>query len=418
MYSLDQWLSYIYSIHSVDIDLGLERVKKVADRLGVLTINCPIIVVGGTNGKGSTVAVLESIYFEAGYCTGTFTSPYLLKHNELVKINKICAKDDEFCKAYILIENERDDISLTPFEFNTLAALLIFQWHDVEILILEIGLGGRLDAVNIVDSDVAIITSIAFDHMERLGNSLESIAFEKAGIVRYGKPLIYGGIKPEQAIINQTNTLQSPLYYLKNNFDYSQNKTNWSFWCDAVDYQKLFKPTLYLPNVSCALMAVTLLQSKLPVSRFSIDQGLKHIKLSGRIEKIQNYPTIILDVSHNPAAIELLSMYLSQMNINGKVHAVFSMLSDKDMRSSLNTIKHQIDKWYIAPLTVKRATSLCELQGIFHEVNIQSVSAFSSIKEALSSAENAAFPNDVIVVFGSFHTVCDALNAREQISVS
>ena len=418
MCSLDRWLSYIYSIHSVEMDLGLERVKKVADQLGVLKINSPIIVVGGTNGKGSTVATLESIYVEAGYHTGTFTSPYLLKHNELVKIDKICAKDDEFCKAYTLIENKRGGISLTPFEFNTLAALLIFQWHDVDILILEIGLGGRLDAVNIVDSDVAIITSIAFDHMERLGSSLESIAFEKAGIVRYKKPLIYGGIQPEQAIIDQTNTLQSPLHYLKNNFDYSQNKQNWSFWCEAVYYQNLPKSTLYLPNISCALMAVTLLQSRLPISRFSIDQGLQHIKLLGRIEVVQNRFSMIYDVSHNPAAVGLLSEYLSRMTIDGKVHAVFSMLSDKDIRSSINAIKDQIDDWYIAPLSVKRAASLYELQSIFHELNIQSVSTSSSIKEALFAAEDAALQDDVIVVFGSFHTICDALNAREQISVS
>src|SRR3990167_8025056 len=317
--TLSEWLNWIPTIHPLEIELSLNRVQAVAFQLNLLSPSCPIICVAGTNGKGSTVTGLAAIYQAAGYCVGTFTSPILFRHQEQITINGRHPEDQAFCMAFEKIEHTRKNISLTPFEFYTLAALLLFQQESLDLLILEVGLGGRLDAVNILDASLAIVTSIDLDHTHYLGTTREAIAFEKAGIFRQDKPAIYGDLFPPTTLLN---------------------------------YAKLPLPSLALQNMSLVLMAVKLLQSSLPVNRQAIDKGLLQAKLPGRIQILPGEITKIFDVSHNPAAISFLSKQLKGMSCLGNTYAVFSMLLDKDIVESIKSICSCIDHWFFAPLAV------------------------------------------------------------------
>lgn len=403
--TLSEWLLWIKSVHSSEIDLGLDRVKAVASRLQVLTPSCPVIAIAGTNGKGSCVAGLEAIYLAAGYHVGAFTSPTLFKHNEQVRINGEIASDQAFCQAFEKIEAARGTSSLTPFEYCTLAALLIFQSHSLDVLLLEVGLGGRLDAVNIIDADVAVVTSIGIDHVDWLGSTREQIAYEKAGIFRAERPAVCGDEDAPASLQAQASQLGSPLFCQAKDFSYDQAALTWTWTSSDITYDNLPLNTLATQNMSTVLMVVTLLQSRLPVSRLAVDEGLSNIKLLGRIQVIEGKVTTIYDVSHNPAAVALLAKRLKEMPCTGKTYGVFSMLADKDITESIKAIRNVIDIWHVAPLSVDRAASKKTLMLAFQAANVDEVSFFSTIEAAFTFTEKVAETGDSIVVFGSFHTV-------------
>lgn len=398
--TLDQWLDWMYSSYRQEIRLGLERVRSIAERLDLLALSCPVVIVGGTNGKGSTVASLSAVYQRAGYRVGTFTSPILYRHNEYVRVNGVEAHDSAYCGAYAKIEALRGDILLTPFEYHTLAALMIFQAEQLDVVILEVGLGGRLDAVNIIDADVAVVTSIGLDHTEWLGDTREAIGFEKAGIFRAGRPAVCGDIDPPLSLIKHAEDIGAELFV------------------QGRDYQFHLPQTNLLPqNISTALMVIELLQNKLPVAKTIIDSALATIVLPGRLEVIPGSITEIFDVSHNPDAVNLLAKFLEKNPAQGKTHAVFSMLSDKDILTSVKNIKNQINYWYVAPLKNKRAASAEQLQHVFNEVGVDGMEMFTSISDAYSMAKNTAKMNDRVIIFGSFYTVAairkDASHANQ-----
>jgi dihydrofolate synthase/folylpolyglutamate synthase len=406
--SLGFWLDKIKNQHRVVMDLGLDRVKQVANTLNLLKPNCPMIIVGGTNGKGSTVAGLEAIYLAAGYKVGAFTSPYLYKFNELVRINGKEVSDDDFIQAFKQIDEARLEMTLTQFEFNTLAALEIFKQTGLDIGILEVGLGGRLDAVNIIDADVSVITSIAIDHSEWLGNTREEIAIEKAGIFRSGKSAVCGDFDPPTTLLDYANRHLVPLFCQDEQFGFEQTNTSWTWWCEEKRFEHLPLSHLALQNMATALMAVDLMQDKLSVKREAIDKALATVDLPGRIQVIPGEITRILDVSHNPAATDFLANYLKKQTYSGKIRAVFSMLADKDIVSTLIVMRDRIDEWYIAPLVAERASSLSVLEYCFRTANIQAVNKFDSIKTAYAAALSASEAGDCVVVFGSFYTVAAA----------
>lgn len=403
---LSEWLQWISLIHSQTIDLGLDRVSQVAKRLNLLTPSCPVITVAGTNGKGSTVAGLEAAYLAAGYRVGAFTSPYLFRFNELIRVQGLETSDGDFLQTFARIEEARGEVTLTQFEFNTLAALDIFQRKSLDVIILEVGLGGRLDAVNIIDADVAVVTSIAIDHADRLGDTRELIGREKAGIFKTGKPAVCGDFNPPATLIDYAHKINTPLFCPNKDFGFErQGDQSWSWWNKAQQLEHLPISQLALQNMSTVLQVIDLLQSKLPVSRTAIDQALKTVTLPGRLQVIPGEVTKILDVSHNPAAAEWLANFLSDHPITGKTRAVFSMLADKDISSTISIMKPYIDEWFVAPLTADRAASIQQLQQAFQTASIQTVNFHSSIPTAFLCAEENSISGDRIVIFGSFYTV-------------
>jgi dihydrofolate synthase/folylpolyglutamate synthase len=402
-----EWTNWIAGLHRQEMELGLDRVKMVAARLNVLEPTSPVIIVGGTNGKGSTVAGLEAIYRKAGYRVGAFTSPFLFKMNEQVRLDGREATDAEFCQAYEKVADALQDITLTPFEFTTLAALHLFKNNSLDVLILEVGLGGRLDAVNIIDADASVVTSIAIDHVEWLGDTREKIAHEKAGIFRRGKMAICGDTEPPSTLIDDATTIGSRFFCQGKDFYYEEQGATWSWSFGELKYKNLPHNALALQNMSTVLMAITAMQKLLPVNREAIDQGLQAVTLPGRIQIEKGEVIEIRDVSHNPASIALLAGQLKRLHCQGKVFAVFSMLADKDIAASVQTIRQEIDCWYVAELACKRAASkeilLAALQN-------EEVTVFSSMKEAYRLAKKEAVAGDVIVVFGSFHTVSEVFS--------
>lgn len=389
--TMADWLDWMATVHSKEWDLGLDRIKPVAIKMGVEKFDCPVVIVGGTNGKGSTVAVLESIYRQAGYNVGAFTSPVIYRHNEQVRLNGESPNDQTFCDAFNNVQAARGEITLTPFEFQTLAALDIFKSNPLDVLLLEVGLGGRLDATNIIDADVAIVTSIGIDHVEYLGDTREKIGFEKAGIFRQGHPAVCGDPEPPASLVEYAEKLGAILYMTGSPWNYMPREDN------------LFH--LAPRNIANAVKAVELLQARLPVSVTQIQLGIQHAKLPGRLEVFPGDVTEIRDVSHNIDSVGWLSQKLSSMPCSGKTYAVFSMLADKDIQGCVALIKHQIDEWFVAPLAVKRGASLARLKEVFQQEAIDGVNYFDSIKLAYDSAKQQSIKNDRIVVFGSFHTL-------------
>lgn len=405
--TISDWLTWIASLHPTEMDLGLDRVKAVANRLNVLSPTCPVIIVGGTNGKGSTVAGLEAIYLASGYHVGAFTSPILFKHNEQVRIDRRLASDEEFCVAFTKVNAARGDVSLTSFEFCTLAALLIFKRYSLDVMILEVGLGGRLDAVNIIDANVSVVTSISIDHTDWLGDTREKIAREKAGIFRQARPAVCGDTNPPAALLKFAAAIEAKWYCQGSDFRYVVTTKDWSWSSLTSRYDHLPLTHLALQNMSTVLMVITLLQSHLPISRTAIDEGLKQVTLPGRVQIIPGPVTEIYDVSHNPASVAYLAESLRTMTCQGKTYAVFAMLADKNIVESIQTIRDVIDVWHAAPLTVKRAASKERLAEAFQHASVDHVVFFSSIQDAYEAVKLNAHEGDRVVVFGSFHTVAD-----------
>ena len=407
---IDAWLTYISQLHPKEMDLGLERVSAVAQRLGCLSFFCPVITVTGTNGKGSCVKFLEEIYLAAGYQVGAFTSPHLMQFNERIRINNQCVSDQDLVQAFAIVEKAREEITLSFFEFTFLAALMLFQKAPLQILILEVGLGGRLDAVNVIDADVAVVTTIHLDHLEWLGPDRSSIAKEKAGIFRQGRPVICGDQNPPETLKAAAEQLQCPWYGLDEQFFFRREEQEvWEWHSPHNILQNLPALQLKQQNAATSLMAVEVLQERLPVTRGAIRAGLSKAKLMGRFEKVKvNGVSCYLDVAHNPEGASWLAVQLSQVSKGKPWIAVFSMLGDKDIASTVTYLLDYIESWYVAELPVKRAANLERLGADLEKLGVV-YRSFESISLALARAIEVAKERDKdVIVFGSFYTVAQA----------
>ena len=417
--TLDDWLAHCERLHPKSIDMGLDRVKAVAARMG-LKFDCPIITVAGTNGKGSTCAMLEAILLESGYRTGVYTSPHLVNFEERCRVRGDIVSAAALVVNFARVESARiengDGISLTYFEFTTLAILQLLADAGLDVVILEVGLGGRLDAVNILDTDCAIITSIDLDHMEFLGHTREAIGFEKAGIMRAGKPVVVSDPVPPQSIIDHAARLGAELWRSGQDFGFSGDKQQWR-WAASKDkggrrYAGLAYPALrganQLGNASGVLAALTALRERLPVTAQSVRNGLSMVELPGRFQIIPGQPTLVLDVAHNPHSVAALTENLDAMGFFPCTHAVFGAMADKDVLPMLARVGPLIDKWYFTDLPTPRAATgdalLAKWRALGNSAGA-TADAYKTPESALAAAVKIANPADRIVVFGSFYTV-------------
>ncbi|MBY7667863.1 bifunctional tetrahydrofolate synthase/dihydrofolate synthase [Vibrio anguillarum] len=402
--SLAMWLDYLANIHTSAIDLGLDRVQAVAQKANLIKPAPTVITVAGTNGKGSTCALMEAILLDAGYRVGVYSSPHLIRYNERVRINALELSDELHTQAFAFVEAQRGDISLSLFEFGTLAALRLFQTQAVDVILLEVGLGGRLDATNIVDHDVSVITSLAIDHVDWLGDDINVIGYEKAGIYRAGKPAICGQPKPPPTVAAHADDIGAEMYQVGIQFSYElASETTWNWRSGPFELSDLPLPRLPLPNAATALMALGC--SGLAVSDVNIVNGLSNATLAGRMQKISDSPEIILDVAHNPHSAEYLVAQLKQRYAHKKVHVVIGMLHDKDVKATLHQLKSIANVWYPASLSGPRAAQANELCQYLEP----GVKPFTNPVNAFEAAMTQADSNDVIIVVGSFHTVGEVL---------
>ncbi len=413
---LQDWLAWQQTLHSQKIELGLDRIADVANSLGVLQPKSKIITVAGTNGKGSIVAVLESIYHHAGYRVAAYTSPHLLHYNERIRIEQNNVDDETLCNAFSLVDEARGEISLSYFEFGTLAAMQIFSQLDLDVAIYEVGLGGRLDAVNILDSHLAIISSIGIDHVQWLGSTRESIGFEKAGIFRADCPAICGDKDPPESLIKYAKDIGSKLYMINSDYFVKKNDNQtWSFESSSLEWNNLPIPSLYggvqISNAATALMGLSSLDGSLPVTRECIDRGLSNINLLGRFQRISGNCDIILDVAHNLDSTKALVNNLQDLEPATNTYAVFAVLADKDVDGIIETVKGVFDKWFISQLDSERAMGCDELQKKLHQHCPECISqAYPTISQAYFAAKQEANTTSRIVVFGSFLTVAEVLS--------
>ena len=414
--NLHDWLTYLESLHPKTIALGLERVAQVKQRLN-LQADFPIITVGGTNGKGSVCAMLESMLHAAGYRVGCYTSPHLLSYNERVRIGKKQVGDAELCRSFEKIEQARGDISLTYFEFGTLAAMQCFISHKVEVAILEVGLGGRLDAVNVFDSDCAVVTGVDIDHTDYLGDTREQIGFEKAGIFRTGKVAICADEDVPQTVVDHAEKIGAELWRIGREFGFTPHHGQWDYRSSAGSRSALPYPALrgtyQLNNASAALAALDALKEKLPVSMEAVRRGLVEVTLPGRFQIVPGSPQLILDVAHNPHAARSLAQNLSGLPPCGKTFAVFAMLKDKDIAGVVRVLKGQIDVWLAASIDAPRGATAAEVARVLASEGIAGeIKEFPSIENALLHACNESSENDRIAAFGSFYTVAEVMRVR------
>ncbi len=423
MKTLQEWLSHLETAHSEGlIDMGLERVGEVKKRMG-LQPQCPVVVVAGTNGKGSVCAYLSQIYTQAGFKVGTLTSPHLLRYNERIAVNTRPVEDAAIVASFERIEAARAGISLTYFEFNTLAAVDIFIREKVDVMVLEVGLGGRLDAVNVFDADCAVVTSVDLDHQAFLGDTVEQVAFEKAGVFRSGKPAICGQTPPPESLRRHAGEIGAELLLIKRDFDFSTlENVQWSYRYhpqnsdgrtrnrNALPFPAL-RGAYQLSNAACALTVLECLCDRLPVDIAAIKRGLLLVENPGRFQVLPGRPLTVLDVGHNPHAARALRRSLINLMFAEKRTAVFSILADKDIDGVLDIVKDQFDEWHIAPLDVPRGMTAEALVRKLSEHGIGNVKVFENIEKAYRAALEKAGENDRIVVFGSFHTVAAVMAA-------
>ncbi|MEC7941384.1 MAG: bifunctional tetrahydrofolate synthase/dihydrofolate synthase [Pseudomonadota bacterium] len=402
--SLEMWLDYLSNIHTSAIDLGLDRVQAVASKANLTKPAKHVITVAGTNGKGSTCALMEAILLDAGYSVGVYSSPHLIRYNERVRINGQDLSDQKMVQSFDFIEKERGEISLSFFEYGTLAALRAFQTEAVDVVLLEVGLGGRLDATNIVEHDVSVITSLAVDHVDWLGDDINVIGFEKAGIYRSGKPAICGQPKPPATVAAHADDIKAEFYQVGIQYTYAVDGDTWNWHSGAFQLESLPIPTLPLPNAATALMALG--TSELDISDVNVVNGLKNAQLPGRMQQISDQPVIVLDVAHNPHSAEYFAQQVTKKYAGKNLHVVVAMLHDKDIPATLEVLAPIATYWYPASLQGPRAATAAELclslpQGVEQYTN--PVAAFEA---ALASVKGG---DDVVLVVGSFHTVGEVL---------
>ena len=434
---LDDWLRHLETAHPVGIDMGLTRVGQVKEALG-LKFECPVITVGGTNGKGSTCAILETILLRGGYRVGCHTSPHLLSFNERARVNGENVSDAELLPHFQAVEAARcsfaTPVSLSYFEFTLLAITHLFASRGLDAVILEVGLGGRLDAVNVLDADCSIVTSVDIDHVEYLGDDREKIGFEKAGIFRSGRPAIVGDPLPPQSLVRHAETIGADLWLVGRDFKYVAQKDNerqqWSYAGREMRRSALAYPALrganQLLNTSAALAALESLRDRLPVSAQDIRLGLANVELAGRFQVLPGKPAVILDVGHNPHAAAVLEQNLGNMGYFPYTYAVFGSMQDKDIAGVVARLKGQIDHWYLTALPTPRAARPEALAAALQAAGVElhadgaasadgsaTVRYFESPESAYAEALKQASENDRIVVFGSFHTVAGVMAYRK-----
>ena len=415
MDSLESWLAHCERLHPQNIAMGLERVQQVAQRMG-LRFDVPVITVAGTNGKGSTCAMLEACLLQAGYRTGVYTSPHLVHFEERCRRAGEAVAAADLLPHFARVEAARVQggaaVALTYFEFTTLAILSCLAGAGLDVVILEVGLGGRLDAVNVVDADCAIITSIDLDHMAFLGNDRESIGGEKAGIMRTGRPVIVSDPVPPESVLARAREIDADLWCLGRDFNFSGDKQQWSWAGRGRRYSGLAYPALrganQLLNASGVLAALNALRERLPVTAQAIRNGLAMVELPGRFQIVPGQPTLVLDVAHNPHASAALAENLDAMGFYPRTHAVFGAMADKDLGPMLARLGPLVDRWYLCDLPTPRAASaaslLAQWQASQPRADVQA-STHADPLSALRAAIAAADPADRIVAFGSFFTV-------------
>lgn len=430
---LSSWLSYIERLHPKSIAMGLERVRLVIGRLA-LQPDFNIITVAGTNGKGSTCAMLAQIYQQAGYQVGCYTSPHLLRYNERVKVNGFDATDAALCAAFVAVDQARrgenpaiEAIQLTYFEVGTLAAMWHFSQMGIDVAVLEIGLGGRLDAVNAFEPNCSIVTSVDLDHQEFLGDTRESIGFEKAGVYRPSVPAICGDANPPQSLLAHAKQINADFKCIHHEFGFKVSLCGWHYLSCGQIAHSLPLPALQgnyqIANASCAVAAVESLQKSLPVTTEAISKAMQQVTLAGRFQTVSESPWLILDVAHNPHAAQALAENLKALKVQhqyknpakpakAKTVAVFAMLADKDIKGVINAVKDEIDAWYVAGIDHERGASANDLAAIISEVMpAAKIKVFVTAAEAYIEAEVyiGRNENDKIVVFGSFFTVSSVM---------
>ena len=404
MRTLQDWLRFIESQHPQPIALGLDRVSRVFNDLK-LSFSCPVITVAGTNGKGSTCAMLESILSAAGYRTGLYTSPHLLRYNERVRIAGQEVDDALLCKAFAAVEKARNKTPLTYFEFGTLAAIELFSTKSLDVLVMEVGLGGRLDAVNVLDADCAVLTSVGIDHVDYLGPDRESIGREKAGIFRPGRPAVVGDPDPPRSVLDAPGEK----LFIGKQFGYTAEPGQWTYWGPGGKRPGLAHPALrgsmQLGNAAAALCALDKLRDRLPLAAQEVRSGLATVDLPGRFQVLPGRPQVILDVAHNVQAAKTLAHNLGACAFSPETIAVCGMLRDKDIAGVLREMSPRITRWHLASLPGPRGAAADELAP-----HVGNFVRHASPADAFSAARGEAGENDKIVVFGSFLTVGEVIS--------
>ncbi|ODB89113.1 hypothetical protein A3193_10010 [Candidatus Thiodiazotropha endoloripes] len=413
--SLEQWLDWQTTLHPKEIELGLERVASVWRRLKPAGLQSLVVTIAGTNGKGSSVAILESIYRQGGYRVGAYTSPHLMRYNERIRIDGREVSDEALCLAFEQVDQARGETALTYFEFATLAALKIFAEQTLDLVILEVGLGGRLDAVNIIDADLALITTVDLDHTDWLGNSREEIGLEKAGIMRPKQPVVVGENETPQSVLGYAKQIGAELYLAGRDFNASQSD-------DRLQWQRSGREPLTLPqarltgqgqlhNTSAVVMVSSLLQSRLPLDQDQLSEGLRQVSLQGRTQLIEGQPSLLLDVAHNAQAVASLRRYLDRLDWPAEVYALFGLLKDKDTEAIVECLHSAISGWYLVDLPGARGQSAEQLARVVRQRGEKvPVHCYSDFSSAYESIQGTAKGEDLIVIFGSFLVVGDALD--------
>jgi len=422
--TLPDWLALLESRHAeTHIDMGLDRVRAVKERMQ-LAFECPVIMVAGTNGKGSTCAMLEAVILQSGYRVGLYIKPHFLDFNERARINGDMASDEALVASFDVVEQARGDTDLTYFEFTTLAIMHLISKAGVDVAILEVGLGGRLDAVNVIDADVAIVTSIDIDHKDYLGDTREEIGFEKAGIFRAGKPAICSDPVPPQSLIEHAEKIGADLWLLGRDFNYQGDQQQWAFAGRSQRRNSLAYPALrganQLLNASAALAALEALRMRLPVGAQEVRAGLAMVELPGRFQVLPGRPTTVLDVAHNPHAAAALAQNLGNMGFHRFTYAVFGIMQDKDIEAVIAHVAPLVDHWCLSTLPSPRTADVQELAALLEakkpagaKADEFSVKTFADPAAAFADATSRAGQDDRIVVFGSFYTVAGVMAARK-----
>lgn len=415
--TLDAWLDWQMQLNPREMELGLERVGAVWARMRPARFAPRVITVGGTNGKGSTVALFEAILRAAGYRVGCYTSPHLLRYNERIRVDGVAVTDARLCAAFETVDQARGDVPLTYFEFGTLAALWLFMAESLDVAVLEVGLGGRLDAVNILDPDLAVITAIGIDHTDWLGSTRHEIALEKAGILRPGRPAVLGDRDPPAELLEYARVRGVPLQCSGRDFDFIARGRTWDWTFGDAEWAGLPWPALpgrlQLENAAAVLAGLHLIRNQLPHSRDAIETGLRQVRLPGRFQVLPGAPEIILDVAHNPHAVARLAENLKDRPAVGRTLGVCGMLANKDAQAAGALMKDRVDHWFVGPLEGSRGRSAESLRDDLAAggVAAESIGRYADIAQALHAALKHAESNDRILVFGSFYTVEAALKS-------
>ncbi len=412
-FSVENWLSYLETRHQKEIQLGLCRVHAVAKSLDLLHPKATVITVAGTNGKGSTVAALEAIYHAAGYCVAAYTSPHLLRFNERIRIDKASIKDSALIQAFLAVHNAPGSQMLTYFEMATLAALWHFKQNKPDVILLEVGMGGRLDATNCIDANLSIVTTIDIDHEAFLGNTKEAIAIEKAGIFRPHQPSIYADEDPPHTLLKAAQASQLDLVILNRDYTFSVSSNTFIFSCAHSFSLTLTCPGIHPKAFAAAIMATRKLNNTLPVSKINYASAATHVSIVGRQQWINAAIPTLIDVAHNKQAVNLLAELIKKNPPKGNVHAVFSGLQDKTLYDLIAPMRAYVNAWYLTTLNHARSATQASLEAAYvHVMNEQPNAVFNEPSSAFTAAVNAAKPGDIILVYGSFLLVSAVMLAH------